>query len=63
MGSFIETLSSLKKGTRAQKVCPRCGSTNVTKSGPFDGWLFPIRYVCRDCDYSGTLVLEVEREP
>jgi len=63
MGSFIETLSSLKKGTRAQKVCPRCGSTNVTKSGPFDGWLFPIRYVCRDCGYSGTLVLEVEREP
>ncbi len=63
MDSLIKILSSLKREARAQKACPKCGSTNVTKSGPFDGWLFPIRYVCRDCDYIGALILEVEREP
>ncbi len=37
--------------------CPECGSTNII---PETGFITGYKYHCEDCDYVGTLVLEVE---
>ena len=43
------------------QVCPRCESINIKFSSKLDFWLTPKRYVCNDCGYVGTLVLELEK--
>jgi predicted RNA-binding Zn-ribbon protein involved in translation (DUF1610 family) len=50
-----------KKGKKVRiKVCPRCGSKNIKLSSTFDGWITPEVYLCMECGYRGTIILELE---
>ncbi len=55
---ITETLRALKHIKGKEQVCPRCGSSSIVRTSPFDGWLFPARFACERCGYSGYLVLE-----
>lgn len=53
-----------KDETRFEKVCPVCGSSALLYSGTFSGWAFPgvhagQSYVCKNCEYAGSIVLEL----
>jgi predicted RNA-binding Zn-ribbon protein involved in translation (DUF1610 family) len=56
---FIEVVKALKRPSQSAVACPRCGSRNIFKSTGMDGWLLPPLYLCKDCGYTGRLVLEV----
>jgi predicted RNA-binding Zn-ribbon protein involved in translation (DUF1610 family) len=56
---FIEVVKALKRPSRSAVACPQCGSPNIFKSTGMDGWLLPPLYLCKDCGYTGRLVLEV----
>jgi len=43
-------------------LCPRCESPNIELSSKFDSWLMPKRYICRDCGYTGPIILEVDEK-
>jgi predicted RNA-binding Zn-ribbon protein involved in translation (DUF1610 family) len=57
---FIEVVKALKRPSQSAVACPQCGSPNIFKSTGMDGWLLPPLYLCKDCGYTGRLVLEVE---
>ncbi|MEM3475533.1 MAG: hypothetical protein QXL69_00030 [Candidatus Bathyarchaeia archaeon] len=61
LGIIIETFKNLKR-TRGILVCPKCGSIEIATSTPFDGAIFPCRYVCLKCGYSNFLFLEASKE-
>ena len=42
------------------KFCPKCGSQNIALSSAFDMWLTPEQYICKDCGYKGSIILEKE---
>lgn len=42
-------------------VCPKCISPKIYILKEFtSGWLTSPRYVCSDCQYSGTIILEID---
>ena len=50
------------------KVCPNCGSTNIDYASleegsgkEFLGIGLPEKYYCKDCGYTGSVILEVDR--
>ncbi|MFX1561417.1 MAG: hypothetical protein ACFFBL_12575 [Promethearchaeota archaeon] len=50
---------------RKIRVCPKCGSDKIAVAkSSVSGWLVPNTYYCEeeDCDYSGTLYVEVDVE-
>ncbi|MEM2843192.1 MAG: hypothetical protein QXZ53_04865 [Candidatus Bathyarchaeia archaeon] len=58
---IIEAFKSLKRG-KGVLICPKCGSLEVSASTPFDGAIFPYRYICLKCGYSSFLFLEASKE-
>jgi predicted RNA-binding Zn-ribbon protein involved in translation (DUF1610 family) len=58
--SFREVFKELKQGKSAVKVCPACGSSQISLSSCFDAWLMPVQYVCEKCGYKGPIVMEIE---
>lgn len=54
-----EALRSLRRGG-GLKICPRCGGRSLKPISSISGWLTPITYICSECGYRGSLVLEVE---
>jgi len=44
--------------------CPRCGSGNIKETGflPFGYGSLDQRYTCRDCNYTGPLILDDSKE-
>jgi hypothetical protein len=53
--------------TRVEKVCPVCGSNVLLYSGTVSGWAFPgahagQNYVCKNCGYDVSVVLEMGEE-
>ena len=54
-----ETLRSLRRGM-GLKICPRCGGQSLKPISSISGWLTPITYICGECGYKGSLILEVE---
>ena len=60
---LLKILVSLKRPPkRAVKLCPKCGSPDISLSSSLDSWLTPEQYVCRKCGYKGPVVLEVDVE-
>jgi transcription elongation factor Elf1 len=57
-----EVLKSLKHGKPSKIYCPRCCSPKISLSSGLDIWLTPKKYVCEDCGYMGSLVMEIEKE-
>jgi C4-type Zn-finger protein len=59
--TIIEAFKSLKRG-KGVLICPKCGSLEISASTPFDGAIFPYRYICLKCGYSSFLFLEASKE-
>jgi transposase-like protein len=60
-GDLLNILGSLNRRKVDQFICPRCNSLNIGSDGFLEGWLLPNRFVCKDCGYSGFMVVELER--
>jgi transposase-like protein len=57
-----EVFKTIKHSKPTQIYCPRCASPNLKLSSSFDYWLTPQKYVCKDCDYRGTIFMVLEKE-
>jgi hypothetical protein len=53
---------TLKHQNPTQKYCPKCGSPKLTLSSSLDYWLLPQKYFCKECNYTGTIYMELEKE-
>ena len=60
MSHFFDALKSMKHSQPSPQACPVCGSLRIRQHGSLNGWLLPAVYVCEDCGYAGSLVLELE---
>ena len=66
VADFREVVKGLKHkkiGEKTIKLCPRCESSNIEISSGADIYprmygITPTKYVCKDCGYVGSLVLE-----
>jgi C4-type Zn-finger protein len=66
VADFKEVVKGLKHkkiGEKTIKLCPRCESSNLEISSGADIYprlygITPMKYVCKDCGYVGSLVLE-----
>ena len=70
----VEDFREVVKGLKHKKIrekttkhCPRCESKNIQISSGADVYprlygITPMRYVCKDCGYVGSLVLEKTAE-
>ncbi|MGQ9759765.1 MAG: hypothetical protein ACUVQ5_04240 [Candidatus Methanomethylicaceae archaeon] len=56
-----ETLGAVRRKKVKPKVCPRCGSTDISIL-TLTGYIAPPAYLCNKCGFHGTLFLEVEKE-
>jgi transcription elongation factor Elf1 len=57
-----EVLKTLKHRKPAQIYCPRCCSPKISLSSSLDLWLTPKKYVCNNCGYTGSIIMELEKE-
>ncbi|OLD12333.1 MAG: hypothetical protein AUI93_02890 [Crenarchaeota archaeon 13_1_40CM_3_52_10] len=62
MFSLKEILGSFRRGPVGLRTCPRCGSSVVRSRTALEGWMLPVKYVCKNCGYEGFVALEEERE-
>ena len=44
------------------KICPKCKKPKLKSAVNVSGWLAPDMYECTNCDYIGSLFIEVEQE-
>ena len=45
------------------RVCPQCGSTHIHEiRTSVSGWLTPASYHCKDCNYVGSVYVEVDSD-
>jgi len=57
-----EVFETLKRRKPSRIYCPRCGSPKIHLSSSLDYWLTPKKYVCENCGYVGSIVMELEKE-
>jgi hypothetical protein len=57
-----EVLKSLKHRKPANIYCPRCCSPKIRLYSSLDLWLTPKKYVCDECGYVGSIIMEIEKE-
>jgi len=57
-----EVFKTLKHRKPSKIYCPRCGSSKIHLSSGLDFWLTPKKYVCEKCGYTGSIVMEIEKE-
>jgi len=57
-----EVFKTLKHRKPSKKFCPRCGSPKIHLSSSLDYWLTPKKYICENCGYHGSIVMELEKE-
>ncbi|MBM5805809.1 MAG: hypothetical protein FJZ49_07115 [Candidatus Verstraetearchaeota archaeon] len=58
---FRETVSSFKRAGIKLKVCPRCGSADVSIL-TLTGYVTQPIYACNSCGFRGNIFLEVSKE-
>jgi C4-type Zn-finger protein len=63
----IKGLKHKKVGEETIKLCPKCGSTQIVISSGLDTYprmygITPLKYVCKNCGYSGAIILEETKE-
>jgi transposase-like protein len=63
---FVQNMREVFKALSHRKpekiYCPRCASPKIHLSSKYDYWLTPTKYVCEDCGYAGSIVMELEKE-
>ena len=57
---FLDTLRQFKHHSLKPKFCPKCKSYNIYLKETYGA--LPQTYGCKDCDYEGLVVLEIEPE-
>jgi predicted RNA-binding Zn-ribbon protein involved in translation (DUF1610 family) len=57
---IAETLQSIKRRSPQPKFCPNCKSHKIYPNPSFG--ILPTTYSCKECEYEGTIVLEIESE-
>jgi transposase-like protein len=57
-----ELLKTLKHRKPTRIYCPRCCSPKIHPTSSFNNWLIPSKYVCSNCGYTGSIVMELEQE-
>ena len=57
---ITEILQSIKHKSPQPKFCPNCKSHKIYPNPSFG--ILPTTYSCRECEYEGTIVLEIELE-
>jgi predicted RNA-binding Zn-ribbon protein involved in translation (DUF1610 family) len=57
-----EVFKTLRHRTPTKIYCPRCGSQKIHLSSSLDYWLTPKKYVCKNCGYTGPIIMELEKE-
>jgi predicted RNA-binding Zn-ribbon protein involved in translation (DUF1610 family) len=62
LGDIREVLKTLRYSKPTKIYCPRCASPNINLSSSFDYWITPKKYLCKDCGYTGPIVMELEKE-
>ena len=55
-----EVFKSIKHRKRTQIYCPRCCSPKLKLSSNLAVWLTGNQYLCEECGYVGTVVMELE---
>ena len=60
LSRFLDILKQVKHQSPQPKFCPSCRSHNIFPKESYG--MFPITYNCRDCDYEGNVVLEMDSE-
>ncbi|MEJ5293233.1 MAG: hypothetical protein WHS82_06520 [Candidatus Methanosuratincola sp.] len=58
MVEIKDTIASLRRG-RGIKVCPKCGSTDISPI-TMTGYITQPTYVCNKCGFQSTIFPEVE---
>ena len=56
----MDILKQVKHQSPQPKFCPSCRSHNIFPKESYG--MFPTTYSCRDCDYEGNVVLEMDSE-
>ncbi|UCG45609.1 MAG: hypothetical protein JSV58_02160 [Candidatus Bathyarchaeota archaeon] len=64
---LLEVLSRVKRKGQTAKLCPRCGSSKLKITSGLDAYphmlgITPLRYLCKNCGYHGSIVMEIEEE-
>ena len=62
LGDIRDILKSLKHRKPSKIYCPKCGSPKIHVASGFDYFLYPLKYVCDNCGYTGPIVMELEKE-
>jgi predicted RNA-binding Zn-ribbon protein involved in translation (DUF1610 family) len=57
---LADVLRKVKFSPPKPVFCPRCRSPKIMRLQTFG--ILPVLYRCKECDYNGTLVLELELE-
>jgi len=57
-----EVFKTLCRRRPTDIYCPRCGSPKIHLSSSLDYWLTPKKYVCENCGYIGSIIMELEKE-
>ncbi len=57
---FLDIVKQVKHQKPQPKFCPNCRSTKIYPKETYG--MFPPSYSCRDCDYEGYVVLEMDPE-
>ncbi len=46
--------------TKKIRICPKCKKPILRSATNVSGWLAPAMYECRECNYVGSLYLEID---
>ncbi|MHA1754137.1 MAG: hypothetical protein ACTSYR_01300 [Candidatus Odinarchaeia archaeon] len=57
---FFKRKKPPKEGNIIIKLCPVCGSEKIKPLNALTGWISQLQYICENCGYCGTIILEVE---
>jgi predicted RNA-binding Zn-ribbon protein involved in translation (DUF1610 family) len=60
--NIFNFIKDAKRKNPKQIVCPRCGSIKIKPYTSLSSWLTPEEYLCEECGYKGSIILEVEKE-
>ncbi len=44
------------------KICPKCKQPTLITAFNVSGWLSPDYFECKNCDYMGSLYLEIDSD-
>jgi transposase-like protein len=62
----LEHIREIFKNTKHKKpvkiYCPRCASPNINLTSSLSIGITPRQYLCQQCGYIGTVIMELEEE-